>query len=82
MHGRVHGRVLGHMHGPVVRDDGLDERAADIGFARLGLVVVHDLVGTGPRIGCTRAKLYGHDRAMWLVFRNVHMQLKKEEACN
>ena len=56
--------------------------------AWLGLVMVHDLVGTRPRfgrdarIGCTRAKLYGHDRAVWLVFRNVHMQLKKEEACN
>ena len=50
--------------------------------ARLGLVVVHDLVGTRPRfsrdarIGCTRAELYGHDRAMWLVYRNAHMQLK------
>ena len=46
------------------------------------LVVVDDLVGTRPRfgrdarIGCTRAKLYGHDWAMWLVYRNVHMQLK------
>ena len=87
--------------GAAVRDDGLDERAARrfvrprLGYsfcttrmgARLGLVVVHDLVGTRPRfgrdarIGCTRAKLYGHDRAMWLVFRNVHMQLKVN-ACN
>ena len=46
------------------------------------LFVVHGLVGTCPRfgrnaqIGCTQAKLYGHDWAMWLVYRNVHMQLK------
>ena len=111
---RMHGRVLGCVHGRVrvssvctaecsgvctaecacrargtaVRDDGLDGCAARrfvrprLGYsfcttrmgARLGLVVVHDLVGTRPRfgrdarIGCTRAKLYGHDRAMWLVF--------------
>ena len=51
------------------------------------LVVVHGLVRTRPqfgrdaRIGCTRAKLYGHDRTMWLVFRNDHMQLKVK-ACN
>ena len=65
--------------GAAVRDDGLDERAARrfvrprLGYsfcttrmgARLGLVVVHDLVGTRPRfgrdarIGCTRAKLLG-----------------------
>ena len=65
----------------------MDIRFARLGWARLGLVVVHDLVGTRPqfghdaRIGCTRAKLYGHDRAMWLGFRNVHMQLKVN-ACN
>ena len=58
---------------------------SDIPFALLGLVVVHDLVGTRPRfgcdarIGCTRAKLYGHDRAMWPVYRNVHMQLKVKD---
>ena len=46
------------------------------------LVVVHGLVGTRPRfgrntrIGCTRAKFYGHDWAMWLIYRNVLMQLK------
>ena len=98
---RVHGGVLGRMHGPAVRDNGLDGRAArwfvsprpGYSFcttrmgARLGLVVVHDLVGTRPRfgrdarIGCTRAKLFGHDRTMWLGFRNVHMQLKVN-ACN
>ena len=98
---RMHGRVLGRMRSLAVRDNGLDGRAArwfvsprpGYSFcttrmgARLGLVVVHDLVGTRPRfgrdarIGCTRAKLYGHDRAMWLGFRNVHMQLKVN-ACN
>ena len=81
MHGRVHGRVLGHMHGPAVRDDGLDGRTArrfvrlgsDILFARLGWARgsvgrsarlgrdVSTVRGRDARIGCTRAKLYGHD---------------------
>ena len=87
--------------GAAVRDDGLDGRTARrfvrprLGYsfcatrmgARLGLIVVHDLVRTRPqfgrdaRIGCTRAKLFGHDRTMWLGFRNVHMQLNVN-ACN
>ena len=32
--------------------------------------------GRDARIGCTRAKLYGYDWVMWLIYRNVHMQLK------
>ena len=77
----MHGQVLGHMHGPAVRDDGLDGRTArqfmrlgsDILFARLGWVRgsvgrsarlgrdVSTVRGRDTRIGCTRAKLYGHD---------------------
>ena len=53
-----------------------DGRTARFGRgARLG----RDASTVRPRR--IRAKLYGHDRAMWLVFRNVHMQLKVN-ACN
>ena len=62
---RMHGGVLGRMRSLAVRDNGLDGRAArwfvsprpGYSFcttrmgARLGLVVVHDLVGTRPRFG-------------------------------
>ena len=65
VHGRVHDGVLGRMRNLAVRDNGLDGRAARwfvsprLGYsfcttrmgARLGLVVVHDLVGTRPRFG-------------------------------
>ena len=81
MHERVHGRVLGRMHGPTIRDDGLDGRTtrrfvrlgSDIRFARLGWARgsvgrgarlgrdVSTVRGRDARIGCTRAKLYGHD---------------------
>ena len=70
----MHGRVLGRMRSLAVRDNGLDGRAARwfvsprLGYsfcttrmgARLGLVVVHDLVGTCPRFGVTTHGLVAH----------------------
>ena len=83
--------------GAAVRDDGLDERAARrfvrprLGYsfcttrmgARLGLVVVHDLVGTRPRFGRDAYGLnfMGMIEPCGWFFRNVHMQLKVN-ACN
>ena len=57
---------LGHMHGPAVRDDGLDERSArifflhDSGGRAARLVVVHGLVGTCPRFGVATHGLVAH----------------------
>ena len=78
MHGRVHDRVLGRMHGTTVRDEWRTVRwfvrlGSDIHFARLewargsvgrGARLGRDVStvrGRDARIGCTWAKLYGHD---------------------
>ena len=94
---RMHGRVLGRMRSLAVRDNGLDGRATrwfvsprpGYSFcttrmgARLGLVVVHDLVGTRPRFGRDAYGLnfMGMIEPCGWFFRNVHMQLKVN-ACN
>ena len=61
MHKRVHGRVLRRMHGAAVREARLGWARASVGRgAWLGRDVSTVRV-RDARIGCTRAKLYGHD---------------------
>ena len=90
-HGRVHVFGRAHstecMHGRV---HGAARRFVTLGrslcTARLFVVGVcawtRPRFGSDARIGCTRAKLYGYDWAMWLIYRNVYMQLKRQKTCN